>query len=571
MLIDSVQHLADTRGIIIKNELSGEPLVVKSDEGSLERILMNLFSNALKFTDQEGTITIRSEQIGDEALISIKDTGIGISQHDLPFIFDRFRQADGSTTRKFTGTGIGLALVKELIENMSGRIEVDSEPGVGTEMKMYLQLSGPEEVVLPSRQGSIDEDSLLVVEQSVDAVAVMPINEPEGIFNPTDINANLPKVLVVDDEPDMRRYLVDMLSENYVVLEARDGQQGLELARKHVPEMMVLDLMLPEIDGHEVCRVLKSEDVTSSIKIVMLTATVDDQAKIKALDYGANDFLNKPFGRVELLTRLNNLHRSARLEQDLIKNNTSLTSTLKELKTVQANLIQSEKINAIGNLSAGLLHEINNPLNYSLAAIQMLMMESSIVEDPDSREMVEDINDGMERIKAIVGDLRAFAYPSEAEKQSTFSFESALNSAIRFTSAELKSVEVIRDIAKPDQVHGSHSHIVQVLVNLLTNAAKAIKSGQDSMNGEIQIFTQSDGNRYIVNVRDNGIGMDQQTQKQIFDPFFTTGEVGQGMGMGLSICHTIISNHEGSLSVQSEPGEGSTFTFDIITGNTSKE
>jgi signal transduction histidine kinase len=296
---------------------------------------------------------------------------------------------------------------------------------------------------------------------------------------------------------------------------------------------------------------------------VLLTARVDEEAKLTALENGADDFLTKPFGKTELLTRLRNLYRASQLENDLRTNNDALSTALLELKQLQSSLIQSEKLNALGSLAAGLLHEINNPLNYTLTAVQLLKMEPALEEDPEIRETVEDIDDGMQRIKDIVSDLRAFAYPSEADKQAMFHFQDVLDTALRFTGAEVRRFTVTQDIHQPDAVIGSHSHVVQVLVNLLTNSVKAMVPPDDQSGGEIGIRTFVEGDRYYISVSDNGTGMEEDVMQRVFDPFYTTRDVGEGMGMGLSICHTIVANHGGKLTVQSEKGKGSKFTFDL--------
>ncbi|MEM7194699.1 MAG: ATP-binding protein [Pseudomonadota bacterium] len=563
-LVDSVRHLAETREISLYTDWTEESAVASADERAIERILMNLLSNAIKFTPKDGEVHVSTRVTKKFVVLSVADTGIGIGQDDLSVIFDRFRQADGSSTRKYTGAGIGLALVKELVDNMGGKVSVDSEPDVGTTMKVsFRRVSEGEMDAVQSEDIVVSDDNIEQLHEAARDIAGMPLDEPEGIYNPAGPETKLPLVLVVDDEPAMRRYLVDILSESYRVIEARDGLQGLELANRNRPDLMVLDLMLPEMDGHEVCRLLKQSDETRSIKLVMLTASIDEDAKLRALRFGADDFLTKPFGRIELLTRLKNLHNTQELENDLRDNNEELGEALSELKRVQGSLINSEKINALGKMSAGLLHEINNPLNYSLAALQMIRSDPGVKGDADIAEMVDDVNNGMERIRSIISDLRAFAYPSEADKLAVFPFSEAVENALRFTAAEMKSIAVELDIAKPDQVLGSNSHIVQVLVNLFSNSAKAVKGFRSAKAAKIRVVTRVEDNRYFVQIIDNGRGIDEETAQHIFEPFFTTDDVGEGMGMGLSICHTIVSNHGGRLTVDSTLGEETMFTFDL--------
>jgi signal transduction histidine kinase len=380
----------------------------------------------------------------------------------------------------------------------------------------------------------------------------------------TDVDdRGLPSVLVVEDEPDMRRYLADVLSSEYSVIQARTGSEGLRAATECRPDLVVLDLMLPGMDGLEVCREIRKDPKLGWQRIMLLTARADERSKLNALESGANDFLTKPFSTVEVLTRLRNLLENARLERDLAARNARLEKALKELERTQAQLIQSEKLNALGSLSAGLLHEINNPLNYSLTALQLLGSDPNIQGDELMRDIVGDIKEGMDRIRVIVSDLRAFAYPTEAEKQVAFDLNEALEAALRFTAHELKGIEVINGLPAPALVLGSKSHLTQVLINLLTNAVKAVGAVADGRVGTIRVQAEERNGRLHVRVSDNGVGMDEKTLGRIFDPFFTTRDVGEGMGLGLSICHTIVSNHQGFLAATSRPGEGSELSFDL--------
>ena len=247
--------------------------------------------------------------------------------------------------------------------------------------------------------------------------------------------------------------------------------------------------------------------------------------------------------------------------------NYNLDSRLKEetikLQVTQAQLIQSEKMNAIGNLSAGILHEINNPLNYTMTAVQIIKMDDKVNNDADLKDTFLDIEEGMSRIKNIVSDLHNFAYPEQADQKTQFSILSAVESAIRFTSSECSDMEVVKNINPELLVSAARTHIVQVLVNLITNACKAIvKSGKD---GVITFNAEQKDDRVNISVSDNGIGMNEETLKKVFDPFFTTSEVGQGMGMGLSVSYTIIKNHGGILFATSKLGKGSVFSFDLST------
>jgi two-component system, sensor histidine kinase PhcS len=242
--------------------------------------------------------------------------------------------------------------------------------------------------------------------------------------------------------------------------------------------------------------------------------------------------------------------------------NYDLKEAVKNLRSTTDQLIQSEKINAIGSLSAGLLHEVNNPLNYTMTALQVMKMDPHVSSDEDLKDTMKDIEEGMNRIKHIVTDLRAFAYPEEVDKRNQFPVLSAVENALRFTASESQNIEKITDIDESLIVSASKTHVVQVLINLVSNAARAITKS-NKKEGVIKVSAKQENDRVIITVSDNGTGMSEETLKKVFDPFFTTNEVGKGMGLGLSVSHTIVRNHGGNLTVSSKLGEGSVFRFDL--------
>ena len=459
-----------------------------------------------------GKITVRNARRDRFVHLQVIDTGIGIAETDLPHIFDRFHQADGSSTRRYQGTGLGLALVKELVENMKGTIDATSVLDQGTTMTVRLPVvevplgrldSLVEEI--PESYGKQDHDGLSVefsiAHDARPELAVLPIDESDELIEPDYLPNHVGKLLIVDDEPDMRRYLAKSLSDEYTIFQAKDGRSALALARKQQPDLILLDLMLPELDGLEVCRRLKTSEDTRGIKIILLTARVDEEAKLTALKHGADDFLTKPFSRLEVKTRLKNLLNATVLEKELKRRNISLQVALTELKQTQAHLVHSEKLSALGRLSAGLLHEINNPLNYSMAALEMARMDLCSEADGEIRETIDDAIDGMKRISDIVVDLRAFAYPSECDKTMDFDFKEALTSALRFTAHELKGITIEQELDPCSWVRGSRSHIIQVLINLFTNSAKAIARISGQRPGRITISSTIKKQRLVVSVK----------------------------------------------------------------------
>ncbi|MEM9159421.1 MAG: ATP-binding protein [Verrucomicrobiota bacterium] len=570
-LVDSMTHLAEARGVSVEKRFSDKAAPVWADSYALERIFLNLLSNAIKFTSKGESITVSTAFEEERAKVIVADTGMGIKSEELPHIFDRFRQADGSSTRKHQGSGLGLALVKELTEQMGGTISIESQPNIGTTIIVSLPLRADDLQQIPPEPPQTDpaktDDALDEIHQAAEHRAALPIDSPFEKFEAETPKGSGPSLMIVDDEPDMRQYLVSILEQDYRISQIRDGKRALEVAPKQLPDLMLLDLMLPEVDGLEICKQLKADPVTRKIKIILLTARSDEKAKITALENGADDFITKPFNRSEVEKRLENLIENSRLEKELRTKNQDLEETLAALKQTQLNLIQSEKLNALGKMAAGLLHEINNPLNYVIAALQMAQLEPEAESNEELKDNLSDIDEGIERIKNIVSDLHAFAHPSDVSKQLPFSISKAIEVARRFTAADCAGIAISCELEAEDTAMGSEGHIVQVLVNLLSNATKAINALEEERITEIRIRTSRSEDRIEVSISDNGIGMSKETLNRVFDPFFTTRDVGEGMGLGLSISHTIIQNHGGTLQVKSIENGGTTFRFDIPSGD----
>lgn len=376
-------------------------------------------------------------------------------------------------------------------------------------------------------------------------------------------SADLPLLLVVDDEPDMRRYLATMLRESYRVVEAGDGIAALEMAQKLTPELILLDVMLPGASGLDVCRSLKERAETRGIKIIILTARADEEAKIIALKHGADDFLIKPFSGLEVRSRIANLIRASHLERDLQRTNVELKQSLQQLRETEAALVQNARLSALGTMAAGLLHEIGNPLNFMGTALQLAARDPTIQADPDTADTMKDIQEGYDRIHRVVTDLRGFTAPQKPEHPRPFPIESAIDHALRFTAHVQKGISITRNLTENSLVFGSQSTIAQVLVNLLVNAVAAVRAVEEERHPEIKINSWTEGEQLFVSVRDNGTGIDPKIQTQIFDPFFSTKDVGEGMGLGLAVSHRIIANHGGSLSVKSSLGEWTEFVFNL--------
>src|SRR5581483_277562 len=380
------------------------------------------------------------------------------------------------------------------------------------------------------------------------------------------------KVLVADDEPDMLRFLKTQLEKNYEVLEAVDGNQALEKARQYLPDLVLLDMMMPEKDGIEACREMKMRVSTQTIPVILLTARADDETKLSALNAGANDFLTKPFSTTELQVRVRNLIESHQLQRDLARKKSALESTLEQLKKTEGQLVQNEKMASLGRLNAGIIHEINNPLNYAATALHLLKMKKDRLPEAEREkyiEIVSDIEEGVDRVQKIVSDLRSFSHPKLETTVDRVSLEEVVSTARRFIGHELKD-KVAMDLEIPQgmEVLADKNKIVHVFVNLFQNAVDAMKDKDFRGEGpRLSGGCQREGDKVMISVRDNGMGIAPENLGKVFDPFFTTKDVGQGMGLGLSICHRVLKDQGGDISVKSEKGRFTEFTVELPAPN----
>lgn len=256
---------------------------------------------------------------------------------------------------------------------------------------------------------------------------------------------------------------------------------------------------------------------------------------------------------------------SFELKSEVHKKNAELKKVNTALAEVKGQLIQREKMAALGTLSAGLLHEVNNPVNYSLMAINMALMDPAAAQSADLKESLTDAREGMQRVQNIVSDLKTFAYQKPGgDSQRLFLLEKAIQSALRLTSFELKGIEVALALPQDTHVQGDEPAIIGVLINLLSNAAQALLSAGREQ-ARIALRGEHRSGRLWLAVRDNGTGIAPENISRVLEPFFTTRDVGAGLGLGLSVSYGIIQRHGGLLSVTSEFGAWTEFSFDLAT------
>jgi len=394
---------------------------------------------------------------------------------------------------------------------------------------------------------------------------------------------HIPIVLVIEDDPYISK-LIEMLLEevSYQALLAGSAAEGFALIERHNPDLVILDWMLPDLPGDQVCRLIKVRAAKTFLPVLMLTARGELADRIAGLDAGADDYLTKPFNSDELLARVRALLRIRVAELDraetlaaLAHQHEELRDAYERLRSTQAQLVQASKLASLGELVAGVAHELNNPLAIVLGNAELL----PTLDDEDDRRAVRQIIEAAQRGRRVVQSLITFARHGKVEVD-WHSPTDLLERVLDLKRTDLRtgelSLEVVYDPVVP-MLLCDGPQIQQALLNVLINAEQALV-GRRSPRLHIQVYAASgpveppavlpdltraggsaDGERMVViDIADNGPGLPDKVIERLFEPFVTTRPVGQGTGMGLAISYAIVMQQGGTLQVTSAPGRGAT-------------
>jgi signal transduction histidine kinase len=421
------------------------------------------------------------------------------------------------------------------------------------------------------------------------------------------------EILIVDDTPNNLRLLSDMLSERgYEVRKAIDGQMALTSAQIEPPDLILLDIVMPDIDGYGVCKQLKSDPKTCQIPVIFLSALDDPLDKVKAFQVGGIDYITKPFQIEEVLARVHSQltirYLTQNLEDRVAKRTKQLTQALHDLQEAQLQLVQTEKMATLGQLISGIAHEINNPIGFiegnldlvekgMKQLIEHLHLYQKNVANPDSEiaenaenieldylleelpEMLESMKLGTDRIRQLSISLRLFSRADNSRK-----IEADLHEGIDSTLVILKhrlkanknrpEIEIIKKYGDLPLVQCYPNQLNQVFMNLLANSIDAIDEFGEGLSYaemaksphqiSIRTLASSDRTKVAIEIADNGPGMSPDVKEKIFDRLFTTKPPGKGTGLGLSISRQIVvDKHNGRIRCSSALGEGTKFIIEI--------
>ncbi|OLP18104.1 adenylate cyclase [Leptolyngbya sp. 'hensonii'] len=339
-IVDSFRPYCEKKGLALVADFQVCPTLYLDLE-KFDKVIYNLLSNAMKFTPSGGSISVTLDQARDYCLLQVKDTGIGIRTDQIPHLFERFRQAEGSASRSYEGSGLGLALVKELVELHGGQVTVESEYGAGTTFILWLRLGNahlpphqvievPTEVpteVQPGRAAvelaDLETDLYEPSPLPAEPVPVLPLVEQPPV------SQERSKILMVDDNADVRSYVADVLRRaGYEVCMARNGAEGFNVARAETPHLIVTDLMMPLVSGLDMIQMIRAEPSLTGVPIVLLTAKADADTRIEGVERGADAYLSKPFNDRELLAEVRNLLALKANERRIAELNSYLTQSV---------------------------------------------------------------------------------------------------------------------------------------------------------------------------------------------------------------------------------------------------
>ncbi len=506
-IADEAQAYAESLDLQLELEVgAGGPFTWNGDERHLDRIVLNLISNACKFSRPGGAVKVAVGSDREGIWISVADQGIGIAPHDVDRIFDRFVQVESSSTRRFQGTGIGLSIVKQLVTLHGGRIVVESEPGRGS--TFIVHLSAIPRIAAAASTSSAPELPKVRLEPALPGEV-----EPAGIGGA--------RLAVVEDNPELLAYLT-----------------------------LVSDIMMPGLDGIALARKVRGGPRTAGVPVILLSAREEVESKVAGFEAGADDYVHKPFDLQELRARIE-LHLRLRSQTQ------KLREALEQLKKAEASLVQSEKMVALGRMIAGVAHELNNPIHFLRGNLALLRRHMSTV--GSALPLLADIDESVERLTAVTRQLLLFGRKQSGDVNAAVKLAEVVPLAVKMVAPQTpKGVRIVQEI-DGEVVRANPQDLFQVILNIVHNALQAV----DPQRGEVRIAASRNGDRVELSVIDNGCGITKENLSRIFDPFFTTKPPGSGTGLGLSIVQELVAAQNGTVRVESEPGRGTTVAVSL--------
>lgn len=564
---------AEQRGLRLQLK-APDPVAADVDPDMMERVLINLLSNAIKFTPAGGSIEVVLGTEGEQAVLSVSDSGPGIGMADTDIIFERFRQADGSVTRKHGGSGLGLAIVKDVVSLHGGSVRAGASAAGGAKFIVHLPRSAGGHVQVDAAQPVSPATQLAL------ASTLHDLSKPAQAASMRPYAPDHPSVLVVEDNPEMRAFIEELLGEDCNVSTAADGQEGLERAQALPPDLIVTDLMMPRMSGDQMVKLLRASGATADVPVLMLTAKTDDEMRVDLLRGGAQDYLTKPFKPRELKARAANLI-SAKRAGDKLRD--ALAGASGDLETLASELVskhnalrtaldaadvareQAERASQVKSLFLGMVsHELRTPIATMDMNVQMLerSRETSLPENQWRR--VERLGRATRQIASLVESLLDYARLESGRVNQHLEELDAVGILRETIAAHVShaadGVELALDAPDgPIPVLVSDARLLRVVLsNLVSNALKFTTAGS------VRVSLTSEADSHVFKVEDTGPGLDDSDIARIFMPFEQLAplqrKTAPGVGLGLTLVEQIVRTLGGTVEIASKPGQGSIFT-----------
>lgn len=569
---------AEQRGVALHLALPAA-LVAELDPDPFERVVINLLSNAFKFTPGGGRVTVAlaADEQDDTLLLSVTDTGPGVPPDQRALIFERFRQADGTDTRLHDGIGLGLAIVRELVELHRGRAWVDDAPGGGARFSVVLPRHAPAGMPVhpgPDERASSAAATLPGTLHALHLAGMLPT--PAA---PARGDDDRPQVLVVEDNAEMRSFVAEVLGRAFQVSAAADGEAALAMVDSLRPDLIVTDLMMPRLSGEGLLRALRERAALDHVPVLLLSARADESLRARLLGNGAQDYLVKPFLPAELLARAHNWVQVKRAGDVLRQEIAGVSSDLASLATdvaaknralkleadqAEQARAQAEQANRVKGHFLGLLsHEVRTPLSTLGVNLHLLARVQPHWAVP-ARQALQRLQGAAHQLRTMIEGLLEYTR-LEGEGVHPRREPVDLVALARETVEALHGVQTdgvaVHFQAPPEAmapVQADRRLLTVVMANLVGNALKFTSRGQ------VIVRVLPGGQEGpVFEVEDTGIGIPPEALERIFLPFEQLEPLRRkstpGVGLGLALVRQIVEALEGRVEVTSQPGAGSTF------------
>lgn len=532
-IVQNFEAAASKKGVQLGLQAPSSMAPVMLDVWWIESAITNLLANALRVTKSGGTVRVIVDDGGGDVSVSVADEGPGIAPADQSRVFERFAQGD-SSARMVGTTGIGLALVREALRLHNGDVKLTSTLGQGATFKLSLprrhDASG-NSAKLQELRASRRPPPML----PIDDHGGRPVSSERAGPDPT-----APLALVVEDNPELLEFVADVLELRYRVRAVNRGQDAIVLARELRPDVVVSDVAMPEMDGYELCRALRSDIATRAIPVLLVTARTEVANVLEGFESGANDYIVKPFHGRELLARVDVHVRLRRVMQELA---------------------QRERHAMLGVLAASVAHQVRNPLTTLMSGLPAMRSRLNGSLSASAIDMFEVMIDCTERIGHLTDDLMDLSRVDRAEA-ARYRPSDGLRASIRLVGARVSEHVLLEEkVEDAPQIEGRPGDMNHVFLNLLDNAVRAVGA-----RGRIEVDGRVRDGAYEVRISDSGPGVPEKIAQQIFEPFFTTRHAGEGTGLGLSIARQVILQAGGDMRVERAALGGAEFIVRIPVG-----